>query len=280
MKFSIETVTPLSYFKSLVDAEEQIPLLEAAASIAQDEEPQLDIQDVLATCDALMVRLKRRVKSEADPMRKLSVLNQFFYSDLGFSGNANNFYAPENSYVNEVLKTRRGIPISMAVIWLELAQALGLQAEGVSFPGHFLVKVTLPEGLVVLDPLTGDSLGLDNLAERLVPFRPHLGEAGDMETPLGLFLQPASPQEILTRMLRNLKEIFNSQEDWQRLIGVMDRLIILNPQALDEKRDRGLAFFELGQLKEARDDLMQYVLALPDASDVPEIQKRLASLPN
>ena len=101
-----------------------------------------------------------------------------------------------------------------------------------------------------------------------------------METPLGLFLQPASPQEILTRMLRNLKEIFNSQEDWQRLIGVMDRLIILNPQALHEKRDRGLAFFELGQLKEARDDLMQYVLALPDASDVPEIQKRLASLPN
>lgn len=280
MKFSIETVTPLSYFKSLVDAEGQIPLLEAAASIAQDEEPQLDIQDVLATCDALMVRLKRRVKSEADPMRKLSVLNQFFYSDLGFSGNANNFYAPENSYVNEVLKTRRGIPISMAVIWLELAQALGLQAEGVSFPGHFLVKVTLPEGLVVLDPLTGDSLGLDNLAERLAPFRPHLGEAGDMETPLGLFLQPASPQEILTRMLRNLKEIFNSQEDWQRLIGVMDRLIILNPQALHEKRDRGLAFFELGQLKEARDDLMQYVLALPDASDVPEIQKRLASLPN
>ena len=155
MKFSIQAVTPLSYFKSLVGAEGHFPLLEAAASIAQDEEPQLDIQDVLATCDALLVRLKRRVKSEADPMRKLSVLNQFFYTDLGFSGNANNFYAPENSYVNEVLQSRRGIPISIAVIWLELAQALGLKAEGVSFPGHFLVKVTLPEGLVVLDPLTG-----------------------------------------------------------------------------------------------------------------------------
>jgi regulator of sirC expression with transglutaminase-like and TPR domain len=117
---------------------------------------------------------------------------------------------------------------------------LDLQAEGVSFPGHFLVKVTLPEGLVVLDPLTGESLGLDNLAERLAPFRPHLGETGDMETPLGLFLQAAQPREILTRMLRNLKEIFTSQEDWQRLIGVLDRLIILNPNAPDEKRDRGL----------------------------------------
>jgi regulator of sirC expression with transglutaminase-like and TPR domain len=94
MKFSTESVTPLSYFKSLVAAEETIPLLEAAASIAQDEEPQLDIQDVLATCDALLVRLKRRLKSAADPMRKLSVLNHFFYVDLGFSGNANNFYAP------------------------------------------------------------------------------------------------------------------------------------------------------------------------------------------
>jgi regulator of sirC expression with transglutaminase-like and TPR domain len=280
MKFSIEAVTPLSYFKSLVATDAEIPLLEAAVSIAQDEEPQLDIQEVLATCDALLVRLKRRVKSDADPIRKLSVLNQFFYADLGFSGNANNFYAPENSYVNEVLQTRRGIPISLAVIWLELAQALSLQAEGVSFPGHFLVKVTLPEGLVVLDPLTGDSLGLDNLAERLAPFRPHMGDVGDMETPLGLFLQPASPKEILTRMLRNLKEIFSSQEDWLRMIGVLDRLIILNPQAMDEKRDRGLAFFELGYSKEAREDLTQYVLSLPNASDVPEIQKRLASLQN
>ena len=278
MKFSIETVTPLSYFKSLVGAEAQFPLLEAAASIAQDEEPQLDIQEVLATCDALMVRLKRRVKAEADPMRKLSVLNQFFYTDLGFSGNANNFYAPENSYVNEVLQTRRGIPISIAVIWLELAQALDLQAEGISFPGHFLVKVTLPEGLVVLDPLTGDSLGLDNLAERLAPFRQHLGDSSDMEAPLGLYLQPAPPRDILTRMLRNLKEIFNSQEDWQRLIKVQDRLLVLHPDALAEKRDRGLALIELGQIKAARDDLLQYVLAQPDASDVPEIQRRLASL--
>lgn len=278
MKFSIETVTPLSYFKSLVGAEAQFPLLEAAASIAQDEEPQLDIQEVLATCDALLVRLKRRVKAEADPMRKLSVLNQFFYTDLGFSGNANNFYAPENSYVNEVLQTRRGIPISIAVIWLELAQALELQAEGISFPGHFLVKVTLPEGLVVLDPLTGDSLGLDNLAERLAPFRQHLGDASDMEAPLGLYLQPAPPRDILTRMLRNLKEIFNSQEDWQRLIKVQDRLLVLHPDAPAEKRDRGLALIELGQNKAARDDLLQYLLAQPDASDVPEIQRRLASL--
>ena len=271
-------VTPLSYFQSLVKTDTDFPLLEAAASIAQDEEPSIDTQDVLATCDALLVRLRRRIKSDADPLKTLSVLNQFFYTELGFQGNANNFYAPENSYLSEVLRSRRGIPISLAVIWLELAQSLGLQASGVSFPGHFLVKVTLPEGLVVLDPLTGDSLGLDNLAERLAPFRPHLGEAGDMDTPLGLFLQPALPRDIVSRMLRNLKEIYSSQADWPRLVLVLDRLIVLNPDALFEIRDRGLALIELGQKERAVQDLTRYIDEGPNAADTLDVKHRLASL--
>jgi regulator of sirC expression with transglutaminase-like and TPR domain len=161
---------------------------------------------------------------------------------------------------------------------LELAQALGLQAEGVSFPGHFLVKVTLPEGLIVMDPLTGDSLGLDNLAERLAPFRAHMGTSGDMDTPLGLFLQPALPRDILTRMLRNLKEIFSSQADWHRLVLVMDRLIVLNPEALFEVRDRGLALIELGEKERALKDLLRYVDEVPNASDALAVKQRLASL--
>ncbi len=278
MNLEFEAVTPLSYFKSLVETDHEFPLLEAAACLAQDEEPALDIQEILATCDALLVRLKRRLKVESEPIQKLSVLNQFFYTELGFCGNANNFYAPENSYLNEVFRSRRGIPISIAVIWLELAQALGLHAEGVSFPGHFLVKVTLPDGLVVMDPLTGDSLGLDNLAERLAPFRPHMGASGDMDTPLGLFLQPSPPRDILTRMLRNLKEIFSSQEDWPRLLNVLDRLIVLNHDSYFEWRDRGLALMELGQNDRARQDLMYYLNQMPNAADAVDIKKRLALL--
>ncbi len=280
MKLNFDAVTPLRYFESLVQSDEDFPLLEAAASIAQDEEPALDVQEVLATCDALLVRLRRRFKGGAEAIQKLSALNQFFYTELGFAGNANDFYAPENSYLNEVLRSRRGIPISIAVIWLELAQSLGLHAEGVSFPGHFLVKVTLPEGLVVMDPLTGQSLGLDDLAERLSLFRPHLGESGDMDTPLGLFLQPAPPRDILSRMLRNLKEVFNSQADWLRLVCVLDRLIVLNPHVLTERRDRGLALLELGQAERAREDLQHYVVAAPDASDALDIHQRLSALQN
>lgn len=278
MNLQVRTVTPLTYFTSLVASDTEFPLLEAAAAIAQDEEPSLDVQAVLATCDALLVRLKRRLKREAQPIQQLTVLNQFFYQELGFSGNANNFYAPENSYLNEVFRTRRGIPISIAVIWLELAQGLGLQAEGVSFPGHFLVKVTLPEGLVVLDPLTGQSLGLERLSEQLSPFR--MGSADDQEsdTPLGLYLQPAAPRDILTRMLRNLKEIFSSQNDWPRLKCVLDRLIVLNPDALYERRDRGLALMAMGLNDQARDDLSAYVSQSVNAADVEIIRARLASL--
>ena len=278
MNLQVRTVTPLTYFTSLVASDTEFPLLEAAAAIAQDEEPSLDVQAVLATCDALLVRLKRRLKREAEPIQQLTVLNQFFYQELGFSGNANNFFAPENSYLNEVFRTRRGIPISIAVIWLELAQGLGLQAEGVSFPGHFLVKVTLPEDLVVLDPLTGQSLGLERLSEQLSPFR--MGSADDQEsdTPLGLYLQPAAPREILTRMLRNLKEIFSSQNDWPRLKCVLDRLIVLNPGALYERRDRGLALMAMGLNDQARDDLSAYVSQSVNAADVDIIRARLASL--
>ena len=281
MNLQATTATPLTYFQSLVAVDQNFPLLEAAAAIAQDEEPGLDVQEVLATCDALLVRLKRRLKPDAEPLQKLTVLNQFFYNELGFGCNANNFYAPENSYLNEVFRTRRGIPISIAVIWLELAQALDLQADGVSFPGHFLVKVTLPEGLVVMDPLTGDSLGLDRLTERLAPYRQGFEVAEDGEesdTPLGLYLQPARPRDILTRMLRNLKEIFSSQSDWQRLKCVLDRLIVLNPDAIDERRDRGLALLSLGLNAEARDDLQAYVSHATDAKDLDFIRLQLASI--
>lgn len=274
----VTPVTALTYFTSLVASDTDFPLLEAAAAIAQDEEPTLDIQAVLATCDALMVRLKRRLKRDAEPIQQLTALNQFFYQELGFSGNANNFYAPENSYLNEVFRTRRGIPISIAVIWLELARGLGLQADGVSFPGHFLVKVTLPEGLVVLDPLTGQSLGLERLSEQLLPFRNRTEDGEDSDTPLGLYLQPATPRDILIRMLRNLKEIFSSQTDWPRLKCVLDRLIVLNPDALYERRDRGLACIEMGLNEQARDDLNVYVSQANSASDVDLIRARLASL--
>ncbi len=283
MLLNLSPPTPLSYFASLVQSDEHFPLLEAAASLAQDEEPNLDVQQVLDDVERLLRRVQSRLPDDADDLTQLAILTQVFYQDLGFGGNANDYYAPENSYLNDVLRTRRGIPISLAIVWLELAQTLGLQAKGISFPGHFLVKVSLQGGLVVLDPLTGKSLGLDNLSERLSPYRSPADSsvAADLdegETPLGLYLQACPERDILARMLRNLKEIFRAQEDWPRMLQVMDRLVVLLPEFWSERRDRGLVHAELGHVHEALQDLRLYLEAVPLGPDTVALRNRVSEL--
>ena len=270
--------TPLSYFASLVADEDSIPLLEAAASIAQDEYPELDVQQVLGDVDQLQARLRRRTAQLSGNLEKLRALNQFFFRDLGFGGNVNNYYDPDNSYLNAVLRTRRGIPITLAVLWLELAQGMGLKARGVNFPGHFMVKVNLPNGQVVIDPFSGQSLSREDLSERLEPYKRRNGLVDDFDVPVGLYLQPAPARDILARMLRNLKEVHRSHQDWPRQIAVLDRLLILLPEAWTEYRDRGLAWAEMGDARLAVADLEIYVEHTEDMLEREAVSDRLAEL--
>jgi regulator of sirC expression with transglutaminase-like and TPR domain len=225
MKFQVPT--NLEYFKSLVQGDDGFPLLEAAVCLAQDVHPELDVQDVLAQMDVLLERIKRRMPEDASAMHRLRSLNHYFYEELKFAGNRNDFYNPNNSYLHEVLRKRLGIPISLAVLWLELAQGLGLKAHGVNFPGHFLVKVYLSQGQVVLDPLTGQSLSPSQLMEQLEPHLQRMGLQGELEMPLGLYLRDAAPRAIITRMLNNLREIHSMQGQEFALTEVQRRLDIL-----------------------------------------------------
>ena len=268
MFVNLDVPSPLQYFASLVQSDEQFPLLEAAVSVAQDEYPDLDVQQVLGDVDQLLARVKRRLPADASPLQRLRALNQFFFRDLNFGGNINDYYDPDNSYLNAVLKTRRGIPISLAVLWLELAAGMGLNARGVAFPGHFMVKVNLPKGQVLIDPFTGQSLSREELAERLEPFRQRSGLVDEFEVPIGLYLQSVPSRDIIARMLRNLKEIHKTQQDWQRLIAVQDRLIVLHPEAWTEYRDRGLALAEHGHTSRAVPDLELYLDHAEDALDL------------
>jgi len=273
-----EVPTALQYFASLVAEDEGFALLEAAVSVAQDEFPRLDPQGVLSQVDALADRLKRRVPADAVVLQKLRFLNRYFFQDLGFAGNVNNYYDPRNSYLHEVLAMRRGIPITLALIYIELATQVGISARGVSFPGHFLVKLRAGKGEVIIDPLTGQSLSRADLEERLMPFRRSRGLTGDFEVPLGLFLQAATPRETLARLLRNLKEIHRSAEDWPRLLAVCERLVVLLPQDWDERRDRGLVRAELGQDDAAAQDIVEYLNQLPQADDAGALRQRLRDL--
>ena len=270
--------TALDYFAALVAEDASLPLLEAAVAIAQHDFPRLDVQSTLAEIDTLAARLKRRLAADAAPMQRLRLLNRFFFQELGFSGNVNDYYDPRNSYVHCVLETRRGIPITLALLYVELANQVGLDACGVSFPGHFLAKVHMPQGEIVIDPFTGQSMSRDALDALLAPYRRRSVKSGLGEAPLGTFLQPAHPREVIARMLRNLKEVFRSSQDAARLLAVAERLVILLPDAWEERRDRGLVHAALGARFPAMADLAGYLEHAPDAPDRPAIRKRLAEL--
>jgi regulator of sirC expression with transglutaminase-like and TPR domain len=276
MKFAAPT--PLDYFATLVAEDDSLNLLEAAISLAQDEHPQLDVQAALSQVDALARRLRDRLAPETPPPERLRLLTRFFHGELGFAGNLNNYYAADNSFVHRVLETRRGIPITLAVLLLELGEQAGLRMAGVAFPGHFLVKCRVGLGEVVIDPFTGEALSATRLDELLAVYRQGSGLPDDLELPLKFFLRAATKRQIVARMLRNLKEVHRAARDWVRLLAVQQRLVVLLPDDAAERRDRGLVLEALGAHAAAADDLAFYLAERADAPDADALRERLAVL--
>jgi regulator of sirC expression with transglutaminase-like and TPR domain len=265
----------LDYFASLVQQDDTIPLFEAALSIAQDADPQLDLSATQMEVDTMAARLQRRLPSDASHVQKLRLLNHFFYRELGFAGNVNNFYDPENSYLHCVLSSRRGIPISLALLYMELGHQVGLEIKGISFPGHFLMKLSVQSGEIVLDPVSGISLSREDLEERLEPY---LAQNAERNAPLSAYLQEAEPREILVRMLRNLKSLYFERADWELALGVQQRVVILLPQDIAERRDRGMAFANLECPQAALRDIEDYLEQRPHAQDAPMLRQLLSTL--
>ncbi|MDP1899376.1 MAG: transglutaminase-like domain-containing protein [Rubrivivax sp.] len=272
-----EAPTALEYFAALVADDASFSVLEAAVAVAQDDAPGLDVQGVLAEVDALADRLRRRLPADAAPLQRLRLLNQYFFRELGFAGNVNDYYDRRNSSVPAVLRSRRGIPITLALLYIEMAAAVELPASGVSFPGHFLVKLHMPRGEVVIDPFSGRSLTREDLEERLLPYRREHGLTGDDAVPLGLFLQAASGREVIARLLRNLKEVHRSARDWPRIVATLQRLVVLLPQDWEERRDHALALFQLGRLELAASELALYLEHRPQAADAAALRLELAA---
>ncbi len=268
-------IKPLDYFASLVQQDESIPLFEAAIALAQDIEPQLDLGAVQAEMDQLSARLRKRISADTSPIQKVQLLNQYFYRELGFASNLNNYYDPDNSYLHRVLKTRRGIPISLAMLHIEMAQQIGLAIDGISFPGHFLMKLSVPSGDIIIDPVNGASLSREELEDRLEPFVEEIRRVGK---PLAGYLEAAPARDILVRMLRNLKSLYLDRSRWQPLLDVQQRLLILLPNDMSERRDRGLAFLHLDCPQAALDDLQAYLAQRPYAADAEEVRSKLPML--
>ncbi len=269
-------IKALDYFAALVQDEEHIPLFEAALSIAQDDDPSLDLTGCMLEIDKFAARLRRRMPTDIAQIPKLRLLNNFFYQELGFAGNLNDYYNPDNSYLHRVLDSRRGIPISLAVIYMELAQQIGLNVRGVSFPGHFLMKLSVKSGDIILDPFNGASLSREDLEERLEPF--FINGRSEEDPPLATLLADASPRTILVRILRNLKALFAEHPHWRQFLNVQQRLVILLPDEIAERRDRGLAYANLDCPQAALQDLEAYLERCPQASDADSLRRRLPEL--
>lgn len=267
-------MNPIDYFAMLVSDDNTILLTEAALSLAQDAYPDLDLQEQLDVIDAFASKLKKRIPADAPAVNRLRILNQFYFEELGFAGNINHYHEPDNSYLNRVLETRRGIPISLAIIYMEIGQQIGLSLRGVSFPGHFLVKLKVNSGEIFLDPFNGVSLSKEALEDKLIPYL----EDSHVTIPLQQYLSAAGSRDILVRMLRNLKNIYLQSRRWERLLAIQQRLVILLPESVEEKRDRGLAYANLDFFKPAVEDLELYLAARPTAIDAETLREQLPAL--
>jgi len=223
--------------------EDEIDLGAAGLLIAEAEYPGLDVAHYLSVLDAMADGARTRAArddEDDDPLHLLRALNQHLFEELGFRGNQDDYYDPKNSFLNEVIDRRVGNPITLSVVYLEVGRRVGLPLEGVSFPGHFLVKYRTPEGDLLLDPYHGGmALSRSELEQRLER------AFGKKTTLQPTHLQTATKRQILTRMLNNLRGIYQQVGDVPRERGVLERLAILNPQ--DERVGEALAVLRRGR---------------------------------
>jgi len=244
-----------------------------ALLIARQEYPDLDSTDYLGQLDDMALELRRRGATEGGEVAAIQALNQYLFQDLGFRGNQRDYYDPRNSFLNDVLDRRMGIPISLSVVYLEVGRRLGLALEGVAFPGHFLVKLALPEGEVMLDPYAqGVSLGVQELEERA---EQTLGAHGLLRIPLSALLQGTGNKAILARMLRNLKAIYLQREHFDRALTVAQWLLRVAPDDSEELRDRGMIYHRLECFRAAAADFRSYLKNRPDAPDAMTVRAHL-----
>ena len=263
----------------LADApDEAIALDEASLLIARDEYPQLAAAHYLTRLDEHAHRLAELMHAPVnrdEPLRRVAALNRYLFDEAGFVGEELDYYDPRNSYINEVLDRRRGIPISLSVIYLHLARSVNLAAEGVSFPGHFLVRLPVDDGILVLDPFhRGRSLGTEELRQRA--WGVQTGERPDDEALIDM-LEPTHNRGILVRMLRNLKSVYAEKEAWDKALRVADRLVVLNAEATDY-RDRGLLYRAIGADNAAARDLSRFLQMDPETAAEDSARELLTEL--
>ena len=262
-----------SAFRSAVASQGDIELARAALTVAQDEYPALRPDVYLARLDEYAARVRAFAGGEADPYRLVASINYVLFKQEGFRGNRGDYYDPRNSFLNDVIERKKGIPITMSILYMEVAARAGLKLRGVGFPGHFLVKYEDDEDEIVIDPFDKGEVRtledlqtlLDGLYNGKVALRPE-------------FLAPVTHRQIIHRMLNNLKGIYLSEENLLKALSAAERLVILEPSSAPEIRDRGMLYLKLECFQQAIGDLETYLRLAPDASDIDDVREQVVEL--
>src|SRR5438270_7481383 len=267
-----------AFEKVLAGDDVNIDIAHACLLIAQDAYPDLQVERYLGDIERMAMRLRGRTPQTAVVEERLAVLNQFLFEDLGFRGNTEQYYDPRNSYLNDVIDRKIGIPISLSVVYMAVGRRVGLPLEGVSFPGHFLVRLRLHAGVLVLDPFAGGApqseADLRDRLQRVIP--PGATDNVPLaELPLDQFIEPATNRQILARVLRNLKAIYRETDKPERMLEVLNRMLVVAPESTADLRERGLVYERLECYRAALKDLSDYVEREPEAPDMDEARVRL-----
>lgn len=271
---SLELLPTFEQLARLPD--DSIDVALGATLVARDVYPTLDVRAVLAQLDEMAAALSAQRLVEQSPLVQAEAVSARF-RELGFRGNADDYYDPKNSLLPDVLERRLGIPITLSIVWSELARRAGVKASGVGFPGHFLVRVDPSDGSdhppTFVDPFETGRLVDEN--DALVLLRRALGEKAELHASL---FAPATSRATLVRLLTNLKAIWATRGDHGRAFVAIDRMVTLLPDDARMLRERAGVSLRLGATELAAHDLARVLELEPLAPDVPQIEARLATL--
>ncbi|HET8538245.1 MAG TPA: transglutaminase-like domain-containing protein [Anaeromyxobacter sp.] len=259
-------------FAALI-ARDPVPLDEAVLAIAEEEYPDLDLEEVLVRLDRLGERVRARAGARDRAASILGAVRHVLVEEEGLRGNDRDYQDPRNSFLNEVLERKLGIPITLSVVWMEVARRAGLRLDGVGFPGHFLVKYVSPGGTeIFIDAFNqGELLTADECVAR---YRARTG-GRDLDR---RYLEAVGARQILARALHNLRRVYVERRDDVRAWWVLDRILMLTPGQLEALRDRGLVAARLGGAAAAQRDLEAYLARSPAAADAEDVRRVLAAV--
>jgi len=253
------------------DGDLQCSLEEAALVLARQEYPNLELAPWCARLDAYAELARPMLSEQADAAEIIGVVNDLLFRDMGFHGNVDDYYDARNSFLNDVLERRTGIPISLSTIYMAVARRVGLTLHGTAFPGHFLLVHQRPTWPIVIDAFDRGRILAQEDCERL------LERFGSPDWDDGV-LAPVPDIAILRRMLNNLKGIYLNQHDWDRLLRTSNQILVVTPEDVEEYFTRGVALAGLGELRPAIESFETYLARCPDAANRDTVLDVLSDL--